>query len=106
MKNWVVEAAEEIAEEQWFTPDGIAQIIREYCPLKEDVAYMLVPRCEMCQHWSPIALTPRYGTCLLLQHGNYARDLAISRLAVADGAEYPAGLTTQDGFGCVQWKER
>lgn len=54
VKNWITEAASEIADTYGKHPitdtDGYAQIIEKHCPFKRDMAYMPVPRCDQCKH--------------------------------------------------------
>lgn len=114
VKDWILATAEEIGSEVVHDHliDGIEtmrRIIVKHCPMKPDTAYMPVPRCDDCAHWDQAGAAgiPRHGACRLLVHGNYARDLAISRLAAAHSDEdnHPDFITS-DRFGCVQWQAK
>jgi len=76
---------------------AISRIITEHCP---------VPRCETCKHWAHEK--GPFGHCCLLVHGNYARELGVSRLAVADmdGGDTVPEFITRNKFGCVQWEAK
>lgn len=113
VKDWTQEAAIAIAELPFTMIDevvlpsvaDIQTVIVAHCPMKPDTAYMPVPRCDSCKHWQ--ADQQRFGVCRLLEHGNYARDLGVSRLAVAaDASEGSAEFITQGSFGCVQWEAK
>lgn len=120
LNNWIVEAAEEIfhggphGEHHNASPEDIADAIVRHYPLKLDTLYMPVPRCDSCAHWLYVRDgrlqyeqgSTNLGECRLLEHGNYARDLGISRKAIADASDDKASFVTQTSFGCVQWKEK
>lgn len=132
IKDWAIDAAVDIIDhvKTGSTLEWVAERIHAHCPykqdktyveisnalldtgvheyaivrVKKDVAYMPVPRCETCGHYVP--QRDGIGDCQLLQHGNYARDLAISRLAVADASGELAVFVVQKSFGCLQHKEK
>lgn len=100
IKDWARSAADEICDEVYETSgpgtgissDEMVAIIVKHCPLKPDVAYMPVPRCDLCARWK------RHRSSLLM-----------GRVAAGDcrGIERFAAINaTREDFGCVQWKER
>lgn len=87
MKDWAEEAADEIIDKVPIDVGDyrnsvrawIAGAIQRYCPMKPDVAYMPVPRCETCAFMDPRIALP---LCRLLN------------------------VPVTKDFGCVQWKEK
>jgi hypothetical protein len=91
VKDWMMEAAEEILRELPRDPWHISEpevrnIIAKYCPMKPNVAYMPVPRCETCKHWKPVIGVPSEGLCRNVNAGFVI-------------------LVTPD-FGCVKWEAK
>jgi len=85
--DWMTEAATEIAAGIVLdanitnTRAGLRSIIARHCPLEPDVAYMPVPRCETCRHWTD------WGSC--------------EKLPWNDGH-----VRTEPDFGCVKWEAK
>ncbi len=91
--DWIGAAASEIRESTGDLANSeIREIISRHCPLAPDVAYMPVPRCDTCAHWT---LRPEYvephGACTAEEIGSDCNDYTI--IVPAD-------------FGCVQWKSK
>ena len=84
MKDWTAEAAREIDEmgSSDESAGWVRDMIIKHCPFKPDVAYMPVPRCDSCKHWTPHG--NGYGDCPTVQndHG------------------------TSADFGCTQWEAK
>jgi hypothetical protein len=103
-KDWAQEAAEEIKAAQGPDMDLcwrlnavlIREVIVKHRPMKEDTAYMPVPRCRSCAWWSPRGEgDPPTGWCNIENSlGNEIWTELYDRI-----------VTTED-FGCVQWKEK
>lgn len=96
-KDWTTKAAEELTKNSLISAAGIRQTIVEHCPLEPGVAYMPVPRCDLCKHWTrgtiPVIKKPsRGGVC---QNPELQ--------AFAEGHQT---LETAEGFGCVQWEAK
>lgn len=58
IKDWILEAAEEIYDGKDSGVRVIVEAISEHCPMTPDVAYMPVPRCDACRHWDRETMTP------------------------------------------------
>jgi hypothetical protein len=99
VKDWALEAAEEtwdwIKSTDSYLPMDIRAIILKHCPMLPDVAYMPVPRCETCAHWTQREHDKTTGICGL--------DVTPSHKMWPD--MYDNIVTTED-FGCVQWKKK
>lgn len=108
-KDWIAEAAKELAamfsfgtgrdsyvtdEQRQGVAEHYAMIIANHCPMKPNVAYMPVPRCESCALWKPRD-DKDTGWCGL-------RELSQAKL----WPEMYDGIITANDFGCVQWKEK
>ena len=102
VQDWVIAAAREIAShwsfgsgpDSYITDDqkhhiasNFAAMINKHCPFEPDVAYMPVPRCDQCKHWTPILIGAQAGR-------------ATGR-GLCNALSPP--LVTDDSFGCVQW---
>lgn len=98
VKGWILEAAEEIyhggehGEHLDTSPEVIGSVIAKHAPFKDGVAYMPVPRCEACAHWTfrPEYLEP-HGACTADKIGSDCGDYTI--IVPAD-------------FGCIQWEKQ
>lgn len=85
-KDWLAKAIDEIATEVYETSgpgtgihvDEMRAIFDKHCPFKTDVAYIPVPRCDSCAHWT--GMPSYWGSCKQLV------------------------ITTPPDFGCVQWR--
>lgn len=104
VKDWVADAAQEIDDGNALSTNTIADIqaiITKHCPMKPDIAYMPVPRCETCAYWRRFAgeLLPtrleRVGTCQM------SLDPPDRHNALVYG-----NLETEFDFGCVLWKAK
>jgi hypothetical protein len=97
VKDWAQEAAKELAsyfsfgagrdsyvtdEQRQRVADSYRTIILKHCPMQPDVAYMPVPRCESCGHFTKHIYESDYGSCGYLNRPVYKN------------------------FGCVERKER
>lgn len=89
MKDWMMEAALNIyhggehGEHLDTSPEIMRDVIAEHSPFKDGVAYMPVPRCETCAHW-----TTSTQECAALRTG-------------------PLNVIyTSLDFGCVKWNAR
>jgi len=74
------------------------------CPLKPDVAYMPIPRCETCAYWKT-----RDGIqeCDRAIEGTYILDQSELRFYVYTNDDPSGvGLATRADFGCVEWKAK
>lgn len=71
--------------------------IKKLTPFKPDEAYMLVPRCEACTHWSKRHHHENSGFCMLPQALNDAAPMWTEM--------YDYILTNAD-FGCVGWEAK
>lgn len=92
VEPWVERAVKEILEDGiTFNVEQIKAIIALNCPFEEGVAYMPVPRCETCAHWSEFRNVDGEGECKKMQ------------MPTSGGVYY---LQTTADFGCVQWKAR
>lgn len=109
VKDWIVEAAEELAshfafgswrddyvpdEQHTFITRTYAAIISRHLPFKEGIAYMPVPRCSSCKHWDLDDADGSYGACLLSGLGSQVH---------GDSEDC---VKTLPDFGCVQWKAK
>jgi len=97
IKDWMTETAEalskEIGDHDNYTPDVLRPIIAEHFPYKdftEGVAYMPVPRCDTCTHWT--SRVKYFGWCGMKR----------VKLDTQPGAT----LLTASDFGCVQWERK
>ena len=70
---------------------GLAEIIREHCPVKPDMAYMPVPRCETCKHWKHRGIR------------NYCEN---PTLWLRASLTFVPPIETEGDFGCVQWEAK
>lgn len=85
MKDWTRDCAVEIDEmgSSDESAGWVQEMIIKHCPFKQDVAYMPVPRCDSCAHY-----TQSTQECAALRTG-------------------PLNVIfTSPDFGCVKWKER
>lgn len=93
--NWVDEAAwaieQKIRHDSLYDGD-VARIITDHCPLKLDVAYMPVPRCESCVHFE---IDPSY-----INPSGRCKEASVW----SDCNDYTIYVSAD--FGCVQWKEK
>lgn len=85
VKDWAQEAANEIADDVRIG-DGNEEVFRaiivKHCPMKEDTAYMPVPRCDSCKHYKPERHASAHGWCRLLN------------------------TPLPENFGCVKWEAK
>lgn len=101
VKDWVIEAAREIATRLQKRYDYLGRgliaetVIRTHSPFKEGIAYIPVPRCETCKHWTP-RNQPEYtwSDCEVLSTGS---------VVSTEGDDV---IQTQEDFGCVQWEKK
>lgn len=72
----------------------LANLIAMSDRFKVDVAYMPVPRCDLCAHWVPVKhLEHTWSAC---------EELSTGTVASTEGDDV---IQTRADFGCVQWKE-
>lgn len=104
-KDWSREAAREVARvtsrDQVYEEDPqrvayFQSIIEAHCPLKRDVAYMPVPRCDGCRHWSQYK-SPYFEDQGACQLGRAEQ----GKLWADEGA-----VNTFADFGCAQWEAK
>jgi len=106
-KDWVMAAANEILDAKAregfdgrYRNAALTEIrlyIEKHSPFRSDVAYMPVPRCDGCRHWTrgviPVIKKPSCGgTC------------ANPELRAIVGEQQT--METAEDFGCVQWEAK
>jgi len=92
-RYWALEAAADFAEHHDPKLEvAVYNTIVKHCPFEADTAYMPVPRCDGCKHWTyrPEYLDP-HGACMADAIGSDCNDYTI--IVPAD-------------FGCVQWEAK
>lgn len=99
--DFATEIAEELVALSGYAPDcdiqRWADIIRKKWPLKEDVAYMPVPRCDGCKHWALDSVyIRRIGICAM-QNSSEGQ-------VSSDCGDYT--IMTESDFGCVQFEAK
>ncbi len=114
-KDWMQEASNEITAQQIelgrLSRVNVPAIIAKHSPFKENVAYMPVPRCETCGHWTRNRYDASNGSCVLTEGsdgGGSASTYSDSKAyATVGGDEFDVPvLYTRVDFGCVQWKAK
>ena len=112
-EDWAMKAATELAHisyalfgslscDSYVTDEQFANVAKRYkdvilerCPFEVDRAYMQVPRCDTCKHWTrdvdPTGKKQYSGIC-------YNPEL------MALGSGQTTG--TSDTYGCVQWEAK
>lgn len=102
-KDWMQEASNEITAQQIeqgrLTRVNVPAIIAKHCPMKEGEAWMKVPRCETCVHWTLTQDRSTVGDCEVIYHSD--------RIQVGTKmVDLKTPLVTVAAFGCIQWKEK
>lgn len=92
VNDWTLAAAEELYADvdAELSLEQIRDIIVKHCPMKQDVAYMPVPRCEICAHWGSYLEEDGKRECTLSE---------VFRIEVGE-------IYTPADFGCVRWQPK
>lgn len=110
--DWVIAAAREICltfgktsyegdEPNFLVLNMVRGIIERYSPFKPDVAYMPVPRCDGCKHWSRWIEGEPNGSCELTKDAWQTENKA---KFYAEGGY--VRVDTEANFGCVQFEAK
>lgn len=109
VKDWISEAARDIADETSNLDSGdVRRILLEHVPFEDGVAYMPVPRCDGCKHWSAMGIwSPRdIGVCGRLKSFNDpAQPVSLWTVSMWNDNQ-DTQLRTHRDFGCVAWEEK
>lgn len=95
--RWLKAIEDELSTLTQQEADLCLAAIAKHLPLKAETAYMEVPRCETCTHWSKRHHHENSGFCMLPQALNDAAPMWTEM--------YDYILTNAD-FGCVAWEAK
>lgn len=89
--DWVKNAALDIQRIDTPTVVEICDVIESHLPFKKDIAYMPIPRCDTCKHWTHRGIRDYCGH---------------PALRLRDSLLFVPPLETTGNFGCVQWEAK